>query len=129
MAVGGGGGGGGKIMIGIADNSVIIGTDENTRHRVYDAFPNSLYDSTTPGLVAPENLGDSTTYLRNPNIARLARKVGLVEKLGTGIGLIKQSCRKKGLQPPVFIEGTDNFTVILSCVKNKQQAKPELDEL
>lgn len=35
-----------------------------------------------PGLVSIDNLGDGTTFLRNPALAKLARKSKLVEKLG-----------------------------------------------
>ncbi|HEV2523599.1 MAG TPA: RNA-binding domain-containing protein, partial [Gammaproteobacteria bacterium] len=46
-----------------------------------------------PGLVDINNLGDGTTYLRNPIIAKIARKLGHMEQLGTGISLIMASCR------------------------------------
>jgi hypothetical protein len=36
-------------------------------------------------LVDLNNLGDGTTYLRNPTIARIAHKIELVEKLGSGV--------------------------------------------
>ena len=35
-----------------------------------------------PGLVDTKHLVDGTTYLRNPVIARLMRRFGLIEKLG-----------------------------------------------
>jgi predicted HTH transcriptional regulator len=65
-----------------------------------------------PGLVDINNLGDGTTYLRNPNIAKIARRIGYMEKLGTGINLILESCRAAELKAPEFIEGTDSFKVI-----------------
>ena len=44
---------GGKIIIGVADDTrEIIGVDDAIRNRVYDEFPNSLYDSTHPSLLA-----------------------------------------------------------------------------
>lgn len=67
-----------------------------------------------PGLINHDHLGDGTTYLRNPHLARVARRFGLVEKLGTGIRLMKDSCRKMGLQLPEFQEGTDSVKVIFS---------------
>lgn len=65
-----------------------------------------------PGLVDINNLGDGTTYLRNPIIAKIARRTGYMEKLGTGINLIFESCKAVGLKPPEFIEGTDSVKVI-----------------
>ena len=65
-----------------------------------------------PGLVDVKYLGDGTTFLRNPNIARLARKLGLVEKMGTGIKLIFDSCRKAGLKLPEFHEEGDFVKVV-----------------
>ncbi len=82
-------------------------------HRVY--FSNapvkiSLYENRLeifspgglPGLISIENLGDGTTYLRNPNLARLARKYRLVETLGSGIRLIFDSCKRQHLKKPEF---------------------------
>lgn len=60
-----------------------------------------------PGLVDINNLGDGTTYLRNPIIARIAHKMGLVEKLGSGIKLIFDSCNKAGLPVPTYSEDGD----------------------
>lgn len=65
-----------------------------------------------PGLVDVNHLGDGTTFLRNPNIARIARKLGIVEKMGTGIKLIFDSCKKAGLRTPEFHEEGDFVKVI-----------------
>ncbi len=44
---------GGKIYIGIEDKTGrILGVDNDTRNKLYDEFPNSLYDSSSPGLLA-----------------------------------------------------------------------------
>src|SRR5690348_11951419 len=44
---------GGKIVIGVDDKSrEILGIDDAIRDRVYDEFPNSLYDATSPNLLA-----------------------------------------------------------------------------
>jgi ATP-dependent DNA helicase RecG len=60
-----------------------------------------------PGLISIENLGDGTTFLRNIVVARIARKMRLMEKLGTGIRLIFDSCRLAGLRKPEFNESGD----------------------
>ena len=60
-----------------------------------------------PGLISIDNLGDGTTFLRNPTIARIARRYKLVEKLGSGIRLIFDSCRQASLRTPIFCEDGD----------------------
>ena len=60
-----------------------------------------------PGLISVENLGDGTTFLRNPTVAMLARRYKLVEKLGSGIRLIFDSCAKAGLRKPTYSEDGD----------------------
>lgn len=60
-----------------------------------------------PGLISLDNLGDGTTFLRNPQVSKIARKYKLVEKLGSGIRLIFDSCRKASLRKPVFSEDGD----------------------
>ncbi len=82
-----------------------------------------------PGLVDLNNLGDGTTYLRNPHLAKLARRFGLIEKLGTGIRLMKESCKASGIMPPKFIEGADSVKVIFYFLPDKNQSKPEEDIL
>jgi ATP-dependent DNA helicase RecG len=60
-----------------------------------------------PGLISLSNLGDGTTFLRNIVVARIARKMRLMEKLGTGIRLIFDSCRQAGLRKPEYNESGD----------------------
>ena len=73
-----------------------------------------------PGLFDITNLGDGTTYLRNPNLARIARRFGIIEKLGTGIRLILASCKQAGLKQPEFIEGADSVKVIFHFLPNAE---------
>ncbi|MBF0207100.1 MAG: putative DNA binding domain-containing protein [Oligoflexia bacterium] len=65
-----------------------------------------------PGLLSIENLGDGTTFLRNPTIAKFARMYKLIEKLGSGIRLIFDSCKEAGIRKPVFYEGGDFVKII-----------------
>lgn len=65
-----------------------------------------------PGLVDLDHLGDGTTYLRNPTLARIARQFGIIEKLGTGIKLIFDSCSKARIKKPEYIESADSVKVI-----------------
>ena len=65
-----------------------------------------------PGLVDIKNLGDGTTYLRNRHLARLARRFHLIEKLGTGIKLIFDACKKAGIKKPEYRETGDFVKLI-----------------
>ncbi|HVE43551.1 MAG TPA: ATP-binding protein [Gammaproteobacteria bacterium] len=82
-----------------------------------------------PGLMDMSQLGDGTTYLRNPNLARIARKCGLVEKLGTGIRLIFDSCRRAGLRKPDFIEGADSLKVVFSFLPSNDSSLSEEEKI
>jgi predicted HTH transcriptional regulator len=59
------------------------------------------------------NLGDGTTYLRNPSLVRLAYQIRLVETRGTGIRLIYESCQKAGLKKPTYHEEGDFVKLII----------------
>lgn len=63
-------------------------------------------------MVLIDNLGDGTTFLRNIVIARIARKMHLMEKPGSGIRLIFNSCRQAGIRKPEFNENGDYVKVI-----------------
>ncbi|MFH1653114.1 MAG: RNA-binding domain-containing protein [Pseudomonadota bacterium] len=60
-----------------------------------------------PGTISLENLGDGSTYLRNPLLAKFARKFKLIEKLGSGIRLIFEECAKASLKKPQYNEDGD----------------------
>lgn len=82
-----------------------------------------------PGLVNINNLGDGTTFLRNPSIARLARKSKLVEKLGSGIKLIFDECKKAKLKKPVFNEDGDFVKVTFFFEKEIDQSQSEENQI
>ncbi|MCH9634427.1 MAG: hypothetical protein S4CHLAM7_11780 [Chlamydiae bacterium] len=86
---------------------------------LYDDRVEIFSPGSFPGLVDVNHLGDGTTFLRNPNIARLARKLGLVEKMGTGIRLIFDSCKKAGLRIPEFHEEGDFVKLIFFVQPSK----------
>lgn len=79
---------------------------------VYDNRLEIFSPGNFPGFLDPKHLGDGTTYLRNPHLAKLARRLGMIEKLGTGIKLMQDSCKKAGVKNPEFIEGADSVKVI-----------------
>ena len=109
-------------------------------HRKYwipGAIKIALYDNRLeifspgnfPGLMSVRDLGDGTTHLRNPHIARIARRLGLVEKLGTGIKLILDSCQKMGIRAPEFQEGADSIKVVFSFLPSEKLALSDQDNL
>ncbi len=81
-----------------------------------------------PGLVDINNLGDGTTFLRNPTLVRLARHIGLIEKLGSGIRLIFSSCAKAGIVKPTYSENGDfvKVTFHFEAAINKEDSQNEL---
>lgn len=111
----------GKMIIPeIALREAIVNALIHRKYWIAGATKIALYDNRLeifnpgnfPGLFDLNRLGDGTTYLRNPNLARIARRFGLVEKLGTGIRVIMESCRKAGLMKPEYIEGADSVKII-----------------
>lgn len=79
------------------------------------------------GPFVPESLGDGTSYIRNRVIALLARRLGLIEKRGTGIRLIIDRMKDLGVIPN-FIEGTNWFKVVLPFVNNSNKSPADPDE-
>ncbi len=111
----------GKMVVPeIALREAIINALIHRKYWIAGATKIALYDNRLeifnpgnfPGLFDLNRLGDGTTFLRNPNLARIARRFGLVEKLGTGIRAIIESCRKAGLRKPEYIEGADSVKVV-----------------
>ncbi len=93
---------------------------------VYDNRLEIFSPGNFPGAVDLQHLGDGTTYLRNPHLVRLARRLGMAEKLGTGIRLILESCKKASIRSPEFIEGADSVKVIFYFLpEDKKDLKDE----
>lgn len=82
-----------------------------------------------PGLFNLQHLGDGSTFLRNPHIAKLARRLGLIEKLGTGIKLILDSCNKAAIQKPEFIEGSDSVKVVFPFLPAQKATDTDQEQL
>ncbi|MFH1652884.1 MAG: ATP-binding protein [Pseudomonadota bacterium] len=80
-----------------------------------------------PGLMDKQNLGDGTTYIRNRALSLIARKIGLMEKRGTGIRLIIDSCKAKGDVEPVFEEGADWVKVTFKFLTEGQRKNVGID--
>ncbi len=93
-----------------------------TKIALYDDRLEIFNPGCFPGLVDINNLGDGTTYLRNPTIALIAHKMGLVEKLGSGIRLIFDSCKKIRLKKPIYSEEGD-FVKITFCFQHEKNVE------
>ena len=82
-----------------------------------------------PGLMDIKNLGDGTTCLRNPHLAQLARRLHLIEKLGTGIRLIFDACQKMGIKRPDYVENGDFVKVIFSFSPNTEEINTDEEKI
>jgi ATP-dependent DNA helicase RecG len=109
-----------------AIREAIINAIVHRKYSIPGAIKISLYDDRLeifspgnfPGLVDINNLGDGTTYLRNPTIAQAFRKLKLIEKLGSGIRLIYDSCFKRGLKEPTYNEDGDFVKLTFNFAPN-----------
>jgi len=100
-----------------------------TKIALYDDRLEIFSPGCFPGLVDINNLGDGTTYLRNPTIARIAHKMGLVEKLGSGIRLIFDSCKKIRLKKPIYSEEGDFVKIIFYFQYEKNLEQSDEDNI
>ena len=76
-----------------------------------------------PSPLTLQNLGDGSTSLRNPLLAKLAHKARLIEKLGTGVRLIYERCRDQKLRDPEFRADGDFVKVIFYFVKKTESQR------
>ena len=79
---------------------------------VYEKHLEIFSPGSLPDLINLNSLGDGTSYARNPHLVKAFRKLGLVESLGSGIRLIKESCKAANLKDPEFLEDSDYLKVI-----------------
>lgn len=78
-----------------------------------------------PGHVNINNLGEGITHFRNPILGRVSHKMGIIEKLGSGIKLIFDSCKKAGIVQPQFREDGDYVKVIFQFKLLKNERKTD----
>lgn len=88
---------------------------------IYDDRVEIFSPGCFPGLVDINHLGDGMTYQRNPTLAKLAYQSNLIESRGTGIRLIYDSCKKQGIQKPVFHEDGDFVKVVFFLAPDRTQ--------
>ena len=82
-----------------------------------------------PGHVSIKNLGNGITHFRNPIIGRMAYKMGIIEKLGSGIKLIFSSCKKAGITTPLFSEDGDYVKITFAFKPLKDAMKNDTEML
>lgn len=111
----------------------IINAVIHRKYTIHGATKIALYDDhleifspgNFPGHVNINNLGEGITHLRNPIVGRMAHKMGIIEKLGSGIKLIFDSCRASKIVPPVFSEDGDYVKIKFEFKILKNMDKPD----
>ncbi len=75
-----------------------------------------------PGLITLRQLGDGSSHLRNPLLAKFARRLRIMEKMGSGVRLMQEECQKRGIVPPEFFEDGDYVKVVFGTGRSQQNA-------
>jgi ATP-dependent DNA helicase RecG len=79
-------------------------------------FDDRLEISNPGGLLpelTPADLGTGKFASRNPTLAQAMREMGLVERFGTGVYLMRREMQANGSAPPLFTLEPDTFMVTL----------------
>jgi ATP-dependent DNA helicase RecG len=99
-----------------------------TKIALYDDHLEIFSPGNFPGHVNVNNLGEGITHFRNPILGRMSHKMGIIEKLGSGIKLIFDSCKKAGIVAPIFREDGDYVKVIFQFepLKNERKSDEEM---
>ncbi len=84
------------------------------------------YGKLLPGLKIDELKVPHKSYLRNPKIANVLFRRGMIEQWGRGIQQIMELCIQNGHPPPDFLEEMGGITVKLYA-KNAMQTKVIMD--
>ena len=96
-----------------------------TKIALYDDHIEIFSPGNFPGHIDICNLGEGITHLRNPIIGRMAHKMEIIEKLGSGIKLIFDSCLKLKIVPPEYNENGDYVKVIFRFQPLKDERKSD----
>lgn len=120
----------------VALREAIINAVIHRKYSIPGAIKIALYDDhleifspgNFPGHVNINNLGDGITHFRNPTIGRMAHKMRIIEKLGSGIKMMFDSCKKAGIVAPIFREDGDYVKVIFQFepLKNERKSDEEI---
>ncbi|MFQ5812912.1 MAG: ATP-binding protein [Anaerolineae bacterium] len=60
-----------------------------------------------------QDLGTGKYAARNPTLAEVMREMGLIERFGTGIRMMRREMETLGSAPPIFVVDENSFTVTL----------------
>jgi ATP-dependent DNA helicase RecG len=60
-----------------------------------------------------QDLGTGKYAARNPTVAEAMREMGLIERFGTGIRMMRREMEALGSAPPIFVVDENSFTVTL----------------
>ncbi len=121
----------------VALREVITNALVHRKYTIHGAIKIALYDDhleifspgNFPGHININNLGEGITHLRNPIIGRMAHKMGIIEKLGSGIKMIFDSCRTSKIVAPTFSEDGDYVKVVFEFKTVKNERKPDEEVL
>lgn len=87
--------------------------------RIEISSPGGLYDNLTK-----EEMLSGISRLRNPLLADLFLKMGIVEQWGTGIKRVIRACTQVGLEIPEYIVTGDSVKVIIRRPGRQAQVTP-----
>lgn len=76
--------------------------------RVEISSPGGLYDGLTE-----EEMKNGSSRLRNPVLADVFHRMGIVEKWGTGIHRVIEACKEAGLAEPIYRVTRNNVVVVV----------------
>ena len=111
----------------LALREAIINAVVHRKYSIPGAIKIALYDGhleifspgSLPSLINLSNIGDGTTFFRNPTIIKAFRRLGLIETLGSGVRLIFDSCKKENLKMPEYHEEGDFVKLCFSFQKER----------
>ena len=107
-----------KAVQQVVRNAVLHRTYDASNAPVYITWYDDRLEIQSPGgpygNVTAENFGTGVTDYRNPTLANAMKDLGLVERFGIGIGLIRRLFKENGNPAPDFIIQPQNVLVTLS---------------
>lgn len=106
-----------KALQQVVRNAVLHRTYDASNAPVYVTWYDDRLEIQSPGgpygNVTAENFGTGVTDYRNPTLANAMKDLGLVERFGIGIGLIRRLLKENGNPAPEFIIQPQNVLVTL----------------
>ena len=114
----------------VALREILINSLIHRKYSIVGAVKVAIFEDRlevfSPGDLPPgirlEDLGNGSTDLRNPLLAKFARKFRLMEKLGSGIRIARDACLEASLAPPTFIEGANHLKTVFNFENKYSEA-------